>query len=72
MKYKDQLLIRIEHLKEWAKARKHHETYHRLDVNMHKKHIITTWNQVIKKLDELFPANEVWEEGNDRHSMSDL
>jgi len=34
----------------WAEKRKEEETLHRPDVNIHKKNLVITWNQVIRKL----------------------
>lgn len=40
-------------LLEWAKKRKYEETEHRPDINIYKRVLIDTWDQVIKKLSEV-------------------
>ena len=43
----------IDELKAWAISRKEAETRERPDVNIYKKTLITTWDQIIRKLEEI-------------------
>jgi len=42
----------LEHLISWAEIRKYEETNDRPDVNIYKRVLLQTWNQVIIKLSE--------------------
>ena len=44
--------IKLNELLLWAKERKSLETDNRPDINIHKKNLIITWNQIIRKLEE--------------------
>jgi len=43
---------RDRELIEWAQGRKDNETLHRPDVNIYKRTLVETWDQVIRKLRE--------------------
>ncbi len=45
-------------LRDWAVKRKHAETAHRPDENIHKRTLVDTWDQVIRHLDGLLPHDE--------------
>lgn len=45
-------------LRDWAVRRKHAETAHRPDENIHKRTLVGTWDQVIRHLDGLLPHDE--------------
>lgn len=42
----------LEGLREWAVSRKVAETGERPDKNIHKKTLINTWDQIIRKIEE--------------------
>jgi len=43
----------IDRLLTWAISRKESETKYRPDVNIYKKTLINTWDQIIRKLNEI-------------------
>ena len=45
----------------WAIARKEAETKHRPDINIHKRTLVETWDQTIKKLSEVVKNIGSWE-----------
>ena len=45
-------------LHDWAVQRKHAETAHRPDENIHKRTLVDTWDQVIRHLESLLPHDE--------------
>ena len=48
----------LQALRDWAAERKRAETEHRPGVNIHKRTLMDTWDQVIRHLDSLLPHDE--------------
>ena len=46
-------VVSFDNLLAWAKSRKAAETAERPDVNIHKKTLVQTWDQIIRKLEKL-------------------
>lgn len=48
----------LDDLKDWAVSRKEAETGERPDVNIYKKTLINTWDQIIRKLEDIKKNNK--------------